>query len=106
MSNSKTVLKFVAKLQAAARNRGDSVFSTEELVTFVNAMSADLKVASPMELIEVSGMGARRRDGWRGNDRAVWTVVTAYASLSCPAYAACSVTELLPAPTHSDARSG
>ena len=46
------VLKFVAKLQAAARARGDSVFTTEELVTFVGAMK-DLKVSSPMELIEV-----------------------------------------------------
>jgi hypothetical protein len=61
MSNSKTVLKFVSKLQAAARNRGDSVFTTEELVTFVNAMSADLKVSSPMELIEVHAPRAGRR---------------------------------------------
>lgn len=51
------VLKFVTKLQGAARARGDSVFSTDELVTFVAAMK-DLKVSSPMELIEVSAGSA------------------------------------------------
>ena len=54
MSNGKSVLKFVAKLQSAAKQRGNNVFTQEELFAFAAAMQHELKVASVNELIEVS----------------------------------------------------
>ena len=64
MSNGKSVLKFVSKLQAAARQRGSSLFTQDELTTFAAAMQHELKVASVAELIEV-GMDCVLFELWR-----------------------------------------
>ena len=53
MSNGKSTLKFVAKLQLAAKQRGNNIFTQEELITFATAMQHELKVTSVTELIEV-----------------------------------------------------